>query len=111
MSDVEFAGIIPNNVDVNWKTISYGYCNDPNGADVGTDLPEQVPPGTADCSSSTYLDTVSLKSYFTSNCKNKNECSFQIGSYVDRSDTTSVCVMNPAKVYMQYRCVESPTTI
>lgn len=49
MTNITYAGIIPAGIDYTWENVAYGYCNDWNNT-VGTNSPDQVPPGTKECS-------------------------------------------------------------
>ena len=51
MSELLYAGIIPNDVSYSWQNTNYGYCNAPNST--------IAPPGTQDCTDN-YLDSSSL---------------------------------------------------
>jgi hypothetical protein len=72
LSSIDFAGIIPDGNDYTWENTAYGYCNDPNG-DVGTEFPDQTPPGTQACTD-TYLDTTSLMTDFSNECAGSHSC-------------------------------------
>lgn len=48
MTNITFAGIIPNSTYYTWDNVAFGYCNDWNNTE-GTSSPYDVPPGTKEC--------------------------------------------------------------
>jgi hypothetical protein len=104
MSELTFAGLIPSNETYfNYDNAPYGYCGNPNITE-GTSNSD-VPSGTTDCTAN-FLNYYTLESDFNSICATKENCTFRVTDYINFNgqNGTSVCVTNPAKVYMQYKC-------
>lgn len=88
MTGVIYSGMIPNNLDIDWENISYGYCGDPFTTYVGTN-PDQAPPNTDICTK-TFLDQDKLTADFDLLCAGQTSCSFTVNDYViDNSTATA----------------------
>lgn len=80
MSDLTYAGIIPNDIFFDYKTTPYGYCGNPNVTE-GTEN-DQAPPGTNSCTA-TYLKYWDLEQDFNKNCATNTACSFRMENYIN----------------------------
>ena len=106
MSEIIYAGIIPQTPGYNWDNVAYGYCNDPNGANIGLNNPQQAPPNTDTCTAN-YLDSTNLRLDWSNNCQTFSSCTFNPVKYVLTNTgipDTFNCLTDPAKVYIQYKC-------
>lgn len=109
MSKLQYAGIIPNNLPYDDSTnntnyLYYGFCGDPNNL-----TPPQgahYPPGLETCTNDYLLPQIF--SAFESNCTDQKSCNFSMTSFVNlTSNNSTACTTNPAKVYMQYFCLQT----
>jgi hypothetical protein len=109
LSSMVYAGILPNNSFYDYDTCPFGFCGNPY-ATIDTnkyaDKNDLPPAGAAYCTA-TYLKYYDLQQDFNSQCQGKKNCTFQITNYINftggQNDTN--CTTNPAKVYMQYKCI------
>jgi hypothetical protein len=88
----------------NTNFLYYGFCGDPNNL-----TPQQgahYPPGLDTCTNEYLLPEIF--SAFESNCMNQKSCNFSMTSFVNQtSNINTACSTNPAKVYMQYFCLQT----
>lgn len=111
-----YAGILPNNSTYDYKDCPFSFCGNPNATINSTATKNkkntQPPAGAAYCTA-TYLRYYDLEQDFNSRCQGSPDCTFQITNYINftAGQDDPECTTNPAKVYMQYKCIEDLAVI
>lgn len=121
MTELKFVGLIPNNSNYEDANMPYGYC----GSTDFTLNPSAPSNETLAACSAKYLTASSqpdvygtyLNETFSNECAGTSNCAFTMTKYVDYNiddpaeryihNGTNACLTNPAKVYMQYFCVQT----
>ena len=107
MSALKFTGVIPQNTSYSSTNYNFGYCNDPTAVNNPSGF--TYIPNLDVCSSQDYFNYEQLTTDFNTNCQGHKGCNISMTSYVQFSNPTipTYCTTNPAKVYLQYFCLQS----